>query len=282
MSDFHTGISIHDTIKSGQIFLWNNYENTWFVVNGQEIITVNQEQFDNLKLTREVKKFFRTDDDTKKILKYIMQDKIVKKAVNHCPGLRITREDPFQCCISFIISANSNIPNIRTRLQKLCKKFGRVIRFEKKEFAVFPSPKSLGNATLTDLQECGLGYRSKYVLDASRAVISGEINFEELKKSNYEESRESLLKLPGIGGKVADCIMLFSLEKLEAFPLDTWILKILQKYYSNKFCTDKKTISKKQYEKIHQQVLDHFGIYAGYSQQFLFKMERDLNEKKWL
>jgi len=282
MSDFHTSINIYDTINSGQIFLSNNYENTWFVVNGQEIIVVNQRQFENLTLTKEVKKFFRMDDDIKKILKCITQDKIVKKAVNHCPGLRITRQDPFQCCISFIVSANSNIPNIRTRLQKLCKKFGRVIRFEKREFTVFPTPKSLGNATLNELQECSLGYRSKYVLDTSRAVISGEINFEELKKANYKESKELLLKLPGIGSKVADCIMLFSLEKLEAFPLDTWMTKILQKYYSNKFFMNKKTISKKEYEKIHQQVLDHFGNFAGYSQQFLFKMERDLNGKKWL
>jgi N-glycosylase/DNA lyase len=91
-----------------------------------------------------------------------------------------------------------------------------------------------------------------------------------------------LLKLPGIGDKVADCVMLFSLEKLEAFPLDTWIVKILQKYYSGNFDVDKKNIPKNKYENIHQDVLNHFGKYAGYSQQFLFKMERDLNEKKWL
>ena len=88
--------------------------------------------------------------------------------------------------------------------------------------------------------------------------------------------------MPGIGNKVADCIMLFSLEKLEAFPLDTWMLKILQKYYSDNFDVNKKNIPKNRYENIHQDVLNHFGKYAGYSQQFLFKMERDLNEKKWL
>ena len=282
MFDFHTNVNIRDTINSGQIFLWENYKNTWFIVNGHDIIVANQNQFENTTLTKETKKFFRTDDDIKKILKNITQDKFVKKAVKHCPGLRITRQDPFQCCISFIISANSNIPNIRTRLQKLCKKFGRKVRFEKREFFTFPNPKALGNATLHALQGCGLGYRSKYVLDTSRAVVSGEVDFDELKKSNYQETRESLLKLPGIGGKVADCIMLFSLEKLEAFPLDTWVTKILGKYYSNKFCMDKKTITEKRYEKIHQQVLDHFGSFAGYSQQFLFKMERDLNAKKWL
>jgi len=282
MHDLHTDINIHETINSGQIFLWENYRDVWFVIDGHDIIMAKQTPFEIITFSKKPKNFFREDDNYGKILKNITKDKIVKKASKYYPGLRVTRQDPFQCCISFIISANSNIPNIRTGLQKLCKKFGRKIRFEKKEFFIFPSPKTLGNATLHDLQECGLGYRSKYVLDTSRAIISGEINFDELKKSNYQESRESLLKLPGIGGKVADCIMLFSLEKLEAFPLDTWVTKILEKYYPNKFCVDKKTISKKRYEKIHQQILDHFGNFAGYSQQFLFKMERDLNAKKWL
>ena len=108
-----------------------------------------------------------------------------------------------------------------------------------------------------------------------------EIDFENLKKMNYYDAKQELTKVFGIGNKVADCIMLFSLEKLEAFPLDTWILKILQKYYSSKFYIKEK-ITKKEYENTHQQVLNHFGIYSGYSQQFLFKMERDLNEKKWL
>ena len=282
MPDLHTDINIHETINSGQIFLWENYRDVWFVIDGHDIIMAKQTPFEIITFSKKPKNFFREDDNYGRILKNITKDKIVKKARKYYPGLRITRQDPFQCCISFIISANSNIPNIRTSLQKLCKKFGKKIRFGKKEFFIFPSPKALGNATLPDLQECGLGYRSKYVLDTSHAVISGEINFDDLKKSNYQESRESLLKLPGIGGKVADCIMLFSLEKLEAFPLDTWVGRILEKYYPNKFCMDKKTISKKRYEKIHQQVLDHFGNFAGYSQQFLFKMERDLYGKKWL
>ena len=282
MPDHHTNINIHETINSGQIFLWENYGNDWFVIDGDDIIMGKQTPFGVLTFSKMTKKFFREDDNYKKILKNITKDKIVKNAVKQYPGLRVTRQDPFQCCISFIISSNSNIPNIRMRLQKLCRKFGTKVRFEKREFFLFPRPKMLAEATLQDLQECKLGYRSKYVLDASRAIASGEIDFDELKKADYREGKELLLKLPGIGDKVADCVMLFSLEKLEAFPLDTWMIKILQKYYSDNFCMDKKTISKKRYENIHQDVLDHFGKYAGYSQQFLYKMERDLNEKKWL
>ncbi len=242
MPDLHTDINIHETINSGQIFLWENYGNEWFVIDGHDVIMAKQKPFEIITFS----------------------------------------QDPFQCCISFIVSANSNIPNIRMRLQKLCIKFGTKVRFQKREFFLFPTPKMLANATLQDLQECKLGYRSKYVLDASRLIASREIDFDELKKAEYGKCKELLLKLPGIGDKVADCVMLFSLEKLEAFPLDTWIVKILQKYYSENFRMDKKTVSKREYENIHQDVLNHFGKYAGYSQQFLYKMERDLNKKKWL
>ena len=282
MPDPGIHINIRETINSGQIFLWENYGNEWFVPDGNNIIMGKQTPFQVITFSKIAKNYFREDDNYEKILKDITKDKIVKKATNRYPGLRITRQDPFQCCISFIVSSNSNIPNIRMRLQKLCRKFGTKIRFQKRDFFLFPEPKRLARATLQELKECKLGYRSKYVLDASRAIASGEIDLDELKKMKYEQTKEILLKLPGIGDKVADCVMLFSLEKLDSFPLDTWMLKILQKYYSGSICIDKKSISKKRYEDIHQDVLEHFGKYAGYSQQFLYKMERDLNKKKWL
>ena len=282
MPDPGIHINIRETINSGQIFLWENYGNEWFVLDGDDIIMGKQTPFEVLTFSKRVKNFFRQDDNYVKILKEITKDKIVKKTSRYYPGLRITRQDPFQCCISFIISSNSNIPNIRMRLQKLCRKFGTKVRFQKRDFFLFPEPKRLARATMQELNQCKLGYRSKYVLDTSRAIASGEIDLDELKKIKYEQAKESLLKLPGIGDKVADCIMLFSLEKLDAFPLDTWMLKILQKYYSDKFCIDKKTISKKRYEDMRQNILEYFGRYAGYSQQFLYKMERDLNEKRWL
>ncbi len=282
MPVLHTDINIYETINSGQIFLWENYSDAWFVIDGRDIIMAKQTPFKITTFLKKSKNFFREDDNYRKILKSITNDKIVKKASKHYSGLRVTRQDPFQCCISFIISANSNIPNIRMRLQKLCRKFGTKVRFEKREFFLFPEPKGLANATLQELKECKLGYRAKYVLDTSRIIASGEIDFDELKKVNYQEAKELLLKLPGIGNKVADCIMLFSLEKLDAFPLDTWMLKILQKYYSDCFDVDEKNASKSRYENTRQNVLNHFGKYAGYSQQFLYKMERDLNEKRWL
>ena len=171
---------------------------------------------------------------------------------------------------------------MRLVLKNLCRKFGTKIRFDGKDFFLFPQPEMLASASKNDLLKCGLGYRSKAVKKAASAVVSGKIDFDDLKKSNYQSAKESLVKIFGVGNKIADCIMLFSLDKLDAFPLDRWMIRVLQKYYSNKFTMTNKTITEKTYENLHNEIVDYFGPYAGYSQQFLFKMERDLNEKKWL
>ena len=103
-----------------------------------------------------------------------------------------------------------------------------------------------------------------------------------MKKSTYTQAKDEIMRISGIGNKVADCILLFSLEKLEAFPLDRWMIRILEKYYSNEFKLETKTITEKQYQIIHEKILNHFGAYAGYAQQFLFKMERENYQKRWL
>jgi N-glycosylase/DNA lyase len=112
--------------------------------------------------------------------------------------------------------------------------------------------------------------------------MNGEIDFEHLKNLDYYNAKRELTKISGIGNKVADCIMLFSLEKLEAFPLDRWMLRILQKYYTKEFKISTKTITEKTHEHLHDKIVQRFGCQAGYAQQFLFKMERELHKKKWL
>ena len=195
---------------------------------------------------------------------------------------RILRQDPFQCYISFIVSSNSNIPNIQTRLQKLSQKFGEKKILHGKEFFLFPKPEKLANASIANIAKCGLGYRTKYVKKAAIAVNEGMIDFSSLKKLDYLEARNELCQVFGIGKKVADCILLFSLDKLEAVPLDRWVLRILQKYYSKEFQVTTKTITDKTYDNLHDKIVEHFGKYAGYAQQFLFKNERENFEKKWL
>ena len=271
--------NIEDTINSGQVFLWKKLNSKWYGINGKKTLILE----DKLDVkSREIHNFFRFDDDFQKIKKQLSKDNVMKKAISNFPGMRILRQDPFQCYISFIVSSNSNIPNIQTRLQKLSQRFGERKMIDGMEFFLFPKPEKLANASIADIAKCGLGYRTKYVKKASIAVDKGMINFSSLKKLDYQEARDSLCQVFGIGKKVADCILLFSLDKLEAVPLDRWVLRILQKYYSKEFQITTKTITEKTYDDLHDKIVDHFGKYAGYGQQFLFKNERDNFDKKWL
>ena len=272
-------INIDDTINSGQVFLWKKIDSKWYGIDGKKILILK----DKLDVkSKNIHNFFRFDDDFQGIKKQLSKDRVMKKAINNFPGMRILRQDPFQCYISFIVSSNSNIPNIQTRLQKLSQKFGEKMIIDKNEFFLFPKPEKLANASINEIAKCGLGYRTKYVKKAAIAVNKGTIDFPSLKKQDYQEARDSLCQVFGIGKKVADCILLFSLDKLEAVPLDRWVLRILQKYYSKEFQISTKTITEKTYDELHNKIVDHFGEYAGYGQQFLFKNERDSFAKKWL
>jgi len=276
-------INIDITINSGQVFLWDKIDGIWHGINGSEIVRVEQDPFDVTSSQKKVSDFFRQDDNMKKILNEISKDSLVKSAVKHFPGLRLLRQDPFQCYISFICSSNSSIQNIKQMLKRLCRKFGKKTDFDGHEFFTFPDVDNLAKASLNDLLSCGLGFRAKYVKNAAITVNSGTIEFNLLKKTDYNSAKQELKEIYGIGNKVADCILLFSLEKLEAFPIDRWTQRILQKYYSKKFSgLIEKSLTEKNYECIHEKIIEYFGAYAGYSQQFLFKMERDLNKKSWL
>ena len=276
-NNFETNLD--DTINSGQVFLWKKFDSKWYGVNGKKVLIL-EEKLD--KNNKDIHNFFRFDDNFQKIKNQLSKDNVVKDAIKKFPGMRILRQDPFQCYISFIVSSNSNIPNIQTRLEKLCHTFGEKKMIQAKEFFLFPEPKILADASIENIAKCGLGYRSKYVKEAAIAVDKGIIDFPSIKKLDYQNARDTLCQVFGIGKKVADCILLFSLDKLEAVPLDRWVLRILQKYYSKEFQITTKTITDKTYDNLHDKIVEHFGKYAGYGQQFLFKNERDIFEKKWL
>ncbi len=274
-------INVENSINSGQVFLWRKNKDYWYGVNGQDVLKVSNSG--NIKSYQNSKTdFFRKKDNIKIIIKSISRDKTTRNAVKKYRGLRLLEQDPFQCLISFIISSNSNIQKIKISLEKLCKKFGRRIEFGKQEFFLFPKPKSLANASINEILKCGVGYRARFIRDAANMIFSNKMDFESLKKSNYFEAKKNICSIPGVGNKVADCIMLFSLNKLEAFPLDRWMIRILEKYYCNEFQIETKTITEKQYDILHEKIVNHFGSYAGYAQQFLFKMERENYQKTWL
>jgi len=274
-------INVENSINSGQVFLWKKNEKYWYGVNGQDVLKIdnsgNIKSYQNNKID-----FFRKKDDIEKIIKSISKDSVTKEAVKQYLGLRILEQDPFQCLISFITSSNSNIQKIKNSLEKISKKFGTKIIFQNQEFFLFPEPKKLAKASINEIKSCGVGYRAQFIKEAANMTMLKKIDFEYLKKSNYQDAKKEICLIPGVGNKVADCVLLFSLNKLEAFPLDRWIIRILEKYYSNKFQLETKTITEKQYDIIHEKILNHFGPFAGYAQQFLFKMERENYQKKWL
>ena len=280
MSD-NCKINFDYSLNSGQVFLWEKIDTKWYGVDGKNILVLETAQ----KFKKDMKyefDFFRLDDNFKKISNDLKNDNYVKNALKMFPGLRLLRQNPFQCYISFIVSSNSNIPNIKSRLKNLCKAFGNRKIVDGKEFFLFPEPYDLANASISDIKKCGVGYRAKAVKTASLSVLDGKIDFDFLKKTDYNTAKKELTKVFGIGNKVADCILLFSPEKLEAFPLDRWMLRILQKYYSNEFQISTITLTEKTYERLHENAVEYFGSYAGYAQQFLFKMEREMYKKKWL
>jgi N-glycosylase/DNA lyase len=274
-------IDIDNSINSGQVFLWEKDGTDWYGINGQDVLKINKNGIIKSILNSKTN-FFRKNDNMEEIIKSISKDKTVKKAIKEYEGLRLFRQNPFQCMISFIISSNSNIPKIKSSLEKITKKFGTQVKIQNKEFFLFPEPEKIEKASIDEIKACGVGYRAQFIKEAAKMVVLKKIDFKYLEKCDYHEAKKNICLVPGIGNKVADCIMLFSLNKLEAFPLDTWIIKILEKYYSKEFKMETKTITQKQYELLHEKIVNHFGPYCGYAQQFLFKMEREKNGKKWL
>jgi len=274
-------INVENSINSGQVFLWKKNKEFWYGVNGNDVLKVDENGNTNSYQNYNVD-FFRKNDNLDKIIKSISKDKTVKIAVKKFQGLRILRQDPFQCLISFIVSSNSNIPKIKSNLENISKKFGKKIKFQNQEFFLFPNPKKLAKISINEITSCGVGYRAKFIKEAAKIIDKKEIDFNYLKKCDYQDARENMCQIPGVGNKVADCVLLFSLDKLEAVPLDRWIIRILGKYYAKKFEMNTKTITKKQYNILHKKIVNHFGPFAGYSQQFLFKMERENYQKKWL
>ena len=274
-------IDIDNSINSGQVFLWRKDSDYWYGINGQDILRIDKNarvcSYQNNRVD-----FFRKKDDISSITRSISKDTVIKNAIKQYPGLRILKQDPFQCLISFILSSNSNIQKIKINLETISKKFGAKVQFHNQEFFLFPKPEVIADATVNEIKACGVGYRARFVKEAASRVVSKGIDFEYLEKCNYQDAKNNICLVPGIGNKVADCIMLFSLNKLEAFPLDRWIIRILEKYYPDNFKLKTKTITEKQYSILHEKIVDYFGPYAGYAQQFFFKMERENYQKKWL
>lgn len=274
------------SVNSGQAFLWEQRGESWYGVHADTIVKFYKrdggfifETFPERKGTD--REMFRLDDDTGRIIAEITRDPLVQKLAVAYPGLRLMRQDPAQCIISFVCASNTNIPMIRRMLGTLSKKYGEKIVADGLEFHAFPTAKALDRATEAELRACGLGYRAK-AIKAARAISTGALDLEQLKKAEYEKAKAELLKIYGIGNKIADCILLFSLEKLDAFPIDVWIARALLGHYgwlAVRKMSEK--LTERQYEDVSAAARTYFGGYAGYAQQFLYYHMRQNAGKKW-
>jgi N-glycosylase/DNA lyase len=275
------------SINSGQVFLWEKHSNSWYGIYGDRVIKFTQSdgyvEFCSFPEDKSCdQKIFRLDDDIKKIFEEISHDPLVSRLAKAYPGLRLIRQEPHQCLFSFVCATNTNIPMIRRMLYNMARKFGRRIKVDGMGFCTFPSAADINRATVDELRGCSLGYRTKAIKAAADAITNGRLDFDSLKKANYYESKKELLQVYGVGNKIADCVLLFSLEKLDAFPIDVWIARALESHYSwlykSKF-PDK--IATHQYEQLSEVARKYFGKYAGYAQQYLYYHMRQAAGKKW-
>ena len=271
------------TLCCGQAFRWDRRGEWWYGVVRENAFKIRQVgdflEFENAE-EKFVNTYFGLHDDLPKILQQVSKDEHIKSAVKAFKGLRILRQDPWECLISYICATYKSIPVIKQMLSNLSKKFGDTINFDGYNFHTFPSPEKLAKATLKELAKCNLGYRAKYLSETAKMVYGG-FELESLKELSYEKAKKELLNFPGVGLKVADCVLLFSLEKFEAFPVDIWIKRAVLKYYAshfpNKFTakiSSKKSLTNSEYERLSSFGRKYFGKYAGYAQEYLYHYER--------
>ena len=211
--------------------------------------------------------YLRLDDDLTLIQEEISHDWRVAAMVRQYPGLRVLRQEPWECLVAYICSANSNIQRIHQVLENIAGSLGSPLELDGQVRYSFPSPSQLVEAGETELRRLGLGFRAPYVDRATREVVEGSLDLNALVRMPYMPAKERLMECYGIGSKIADCIAVFSLEKLEAFPIDVWVRRALGEWYfpGQKPPPDRELLGWAQ---------SYFGRYAGYAQQYLFHGRR--------
>lgn len=206
--------------------------------------------------------YFDFNTDYSKIKKKLSEDKILKEAIDYAPGIRILNQDFFECLISFIISQNNRIPMIKQVIENLSNKYGETINTRNS----FPSPESFNDATELEIKEQKTGFRAKYILDATNKITSDENYFNKISALTSDMQQKELMKIKGVGPKVSNCVMLFSLKQRDSFPVDVWIKRVMEHFYFDNKETDINTI--------YKLAKDKFGDLAGYAQQYLFYYAR--------
>lgn len=282
--------------ECGQCFRWTsqNMEKDHYlgIVEGKvlEVKLVENDVY-LLGITKEdfqsfFRDYFDLSRDYGKIKGALRKDPLLEKAVSFGFGIRILRQDPFETLISFILSSNNLVPKIREGIRRISEKYGQSIQYEGETYDAFPTPEALSRATEEELRELGLGYRAAYIEKTAKLVYKASLQKKEKEKRaltpeereilSYdlasisalptEECLKALMRFPGVGIKVADCVMLFSMEKTGAFPVDVWVKKAMVHFYG---------AEPKSLPKMRSFAKEKFGYLAGFSQQYLFYYARE-------
>lgn len=261
---------LNNTFNNGQCFRWERLDDNAYggvacgrflkiiqETGGVRLLNTSQEEFENIW-----RNYFDLDTDYDEVERSLQTDDIMRTAVGAGHGMRILRQELWETLISFIISQNNNISRIKRIIANICRQRGEFIG----EGYAFPAPRALAEADPAEFVQCGAGYRADYISECARNVYEGKLNLEELKRMDYASARTVLLEQKGIGPKVADCILLFGLHHLQAFPVDTWIKKAMRSLYMT---------PEAQSPEIIKYALEHFGAYAGMAQQYMFYAARE-------
>ena len=272
------------TLYSGQSFRWNPVQEPttqapiWHegIINSQRIQLTSEMTEGYICIKGEidlymhnlVSDYLRIKDNLNIIYRAMESDHFVKEAIRRYRGLHLLRQDPWECLITFICSANNNIPRIKQQVERISKTAGSKLSDETDDHFSFPTPTQLSELSETHLRDIGLGFRAKYIAQTTDIIFRNNINLLDMRKVSYDEALDFLNSLPGVGDKVANCVLLFSLDKLEAFPIDVWIQRVLRERY---LPINKTHVPNSQLRSWAQ---NRFGPFSGYVNQYLFHSRR--------
>ena len=273
------GLDLYRTLESGQSYCWRRSDGemyggtspdgAWYhTVVGGDVVRIRQvdgvlEWESTTDAEATVRRLVRLDDDLEAIVAAAPDDPLLREAYDAHRGMRLVEDPPFGCLISFICSAQMRVSRIHTMVSTLAREYGDPIEFDGETYHAFPTPDQLAAATEAELRELGLGYRAPYVVRTAEMVANGEADPAEARGLEYEAARDFLTQFVGVGDKVADCVLLFSLEFDEAVPLDTWIKSAIEEYYPD--------CDRGSYADTSRAIRERLGgEYAGYAQTYIF------------
>lgn len=278
--DKNESFNLIHIFECGQCFRWNKEKDGSYTgVFKNNVLNVEEEngkiKFQGIcegNIENIVKEYFDLNTDYMKIKETLSKvDEYLEESIKFGKGIRILNQDLWEVLISFIISANNNIPRIKGIVERIAKQYGREIIYNGKSYYTFPKPDELAKATVEDLRKLGLGFRDKRVYETTQKIKNGEINLNELVEiKDTNKIREILETLPGVGPKVADCILLFGLKRFEVFPIDVWVRRIMNDLYIKN--EDETKVNKKEIENLAK---TKYAELAGIAQQYLFYWKRE-------